>query len=208
MSAFAFDQDDDWDDTPETELLRAQLYALLARLVMMPPKMDLLLSLQNLTGDASNLGNCFTVISLTSRRMSPPLIQQEFQDLFDKDSLHYIKCHQSEYHKCSATPLDQCVKDLHQDLQGMDIIPPSRARFPVDHAGCLLELMAGMISGAFGQYADLDEQEYFFKKYILSWMPEFFKRLETSKRATFYMPVATLAQEFFEIEKQAFEISA
>lgn len=208
MSAFAFDQNDDWDDTPETELLRAQLYALLAHLLVMPPKMELLLTLQNLAGDSSALGKCFTTISLTARRMSPVMIKHEHHQLFHPENSGYVRPHQSEYHTCSATPIDQCLQDLQEDLHKSHIIAPAHTGFRPDHAGLLLELMAGMISGAFGRVIDLDEQQYYFEKYIASWMPLFFQKLETSEIAAFYMPVATLGKEFLEIEKQAFEIGS
>ncbi len=83
-----------------------------------------------------------------------------------------------------------------------------RVKEPEDHIASLCEIMAGMITGAFGEPVDLVRQQAFFARHIGSWAPRFFEDLEAARSAALFMPVGTIGKMFMAIENQAFEMAA
>ena len=79
---------------------------------------------------------------------------------------------------------------------------------PDDHIASLCEIMGGLITGAYGEPADLDKQKAFFDVHIGSWAALFFRDLEATPSAKFYQPVGTVGRLFLEVEGQAFKMAA
>jgi TorA maturation chaperone TorD len=75
---------------------------------------------------------------------------------------------------------------------------------PEDHIAALCEMMAGLITGAFGEPASLDEQRRFFTRHLASWAPRFFEDLQAARAAVLYMPVGRIGRIFIAIEAEAF----
>jgi TorA maturation chaperone TorD len=77
-----------------------------------------------------------------------------------------------------------------------------------DHIAALCQTMAGLISGEFGEPADLSTQQRFFDVPISPWARKFFEELEAADSAAFFMPVGTIGKLFMRIETQAFQMAA
>jgi TorA maturation chaperone TorD len=79
---------------------------------------------------------------------------------------------------------------------------------PEDHIAALAEMMAGLITGAFGAPADLPTQQRFFEDHIAGWAGRFFEDLEKAPSADFYKPVGALGRALVGIETQAYAMAA
>jgi TorA maturation chaperone TorD len=77
---------------------------------------------------------------------------------------------------------------------------------PEDHLGSLCEVMAGMITGAFGDPAPIQTQKEFFNAHIGPWAAHCFSDLEKSESAVLYAPVGSLGSLLIEIERESFRI--
>jgi TorA maturation chaperone TorD len=95
---------------------------------------------------------------------------------------------------------------LRRDMQRLGIARAAHSAEPEDHAASIFAVMHGLITGAFGDPAELPAQKAFFDVHLDPWMPEFFRDLEAAKHANFYRPVGTLGRAFLAIEKEAFSL--
>jgi len=75
---------------------------------------------------------------------------------------------------------------------------------PEDHAGALMDMMAGLIDGAFGTVQPLVIQREFFSKHVGVWTPHFFTDLQKAKSARLFRPIGRIGELFMEIEEAAF----
>jgi TorA maturation chaperone TorD len=67
-------------------------------------------------------------------------------------------------------------------------------------------MMAGMITGAFGQPMPLQVQKEFFNVHIAPWAAHCFSDLEKAENALLYAPVGSLGRLVVEIEQESFRI--
>ena len=93
-------------------------------------------------------------------------------------------------------------------MRRLGIARAEGVREPEDHVAALMEMMSGLIGGAFGETADLATQRDFFAEHLGSWAPRFFEDLENAKAARFYRAVGRLGRRFMAIEIEAFEMAA
>ncbi|MGH6906153.1 MAG: TorD/DmsD family molecular chaperone [Geminicoccaceae bacterium] len=81
------------------------------------------------------------------------------------------------------------------------------AREPEDHIASVLEVMAGLILGSFGDApASLWAQRRFFEAHVWTWTPAFFGDLERVGEGGFYARAGSFGRGFIEVERQAFEM--
>ncbi len=97
---------------------------------------------------------------------------------------------------------------LRVDMDELGIGRVEGVKEPEDHIASLCEMMAGMITGAFGEPVSLDRQRAFFDKHIGCWAPRFFEDLQAAESAAFYMPIGSIGSVFMTVESQAFEMAA
>ena len=83
---------------------------------------------------------------------------------------------------------------------GKDGIPE-----PEDHLGSLCEMMAGMITGGFGQVMPLQSQRIF-QCTLPRGNGHCFNDLEKAESAVLYAPVGSLGRLLMEIEQESFRI--
>ncbi|MFQ5765527.1 MAG: molecular chaperone [Rhodospirillales bacterium] len=100
------------------------------------------------------------------------------------------------------------LADLRGDLNDLGIGASGASKEPEDHVAFLCEVMHGLITGAFGEPADMATQKNFFEKQIAPWVGLFFEDLEGAKSAALYMSVGTIGKLFLVIEAKAFETAA
>lgn len=193
-------------DIAEEDRLRADWYVLLARLLSAAPDDEVLALLRGLKGDETELGRGIDALSNAARATDKVAVQDEYFTLFvgvgQGELLPYASYYLTGF--LNEKPLAR----LRDDMAALGIARAGDVKEPEDHIASLCEMMAGMITGAFGAPVDLAEQQRFFIRHIGCWAPRFFEDLEAARSAALYMPVGTIGRVFMAIESQAFEMAA
>jgi TorA maturation chaperone TorD len=99
------------------------------------------------------------------------------------------------------------LANIRGAMAGFGIARAADRPEPEDHIASLCETMAGLIVGAFGEPASLDDQRQFFAAHIAPWAEKFFADLAAAKSARLYMPVGQIGRIFVEIEQTAFAMA-
>ncbi|MDH3475662.1 MAG: molecular chaperone TorD family protein [Rhodospirillales bacterium] len=199
------------DSKPEVEIaeedeLRATLYALLARLLAKPPDQAFLAVLRSFEGDESEIGAALRTLNAAAAASMPDAIEQEYFDLFIGVGEGELVPYGSYY--LTGFLHEKPLARLRADMARLGIVRADGVPESEDHIAAVCDMMAGLITGAFGRPADLAAQRRFFDEHIGCWAPRFFENLEAASSAAFYMPVGTLGRLFMAVESQAFEMAA
>ena len=190
----------------EEDRLRASWYSLLARLLAATADDEVLAVLRGLGDDDTELGVALRALRATAGATSPGALEQEFFDLFVGVGQAELVPYGSYY--LTGFLHEKPLARLRDDMAKLGIARSEGVPESEDHIAALCDMMAGLITGAFGAPADLATQRRFFDDHIGCWAPRFFENLEAAPSAAFYMPVGTLGRLFMAVESQAFEMAA
>src|SRR5450830_614208 len=184
---------------PEEEA-RANLYGLLARLLLAPPDGALLSGLaESAPWSASDphnpLAMAWDKLSLMSRLLPLDVVTEEFNELFISSGAPRISPHGSIY--LAGFLHEKPLVHLRADLAALGLGRQAGARETEDHLGALCESMRQPI----------EAQQRFFDSHIASWSATCLTQLQRLDGARFYAAVAELAAALFAIERQAFEVA-
>lgn len=193
-------------DIADEDRLRAHWYALLARLLTASPDQGTLDFMRGLRGDETQLGSAVSALAAAARAATPARAEQEYFDLFVGVGQGELLPYGSYY--LTGFLNEKPLADLRADMSELGIARVNQVREPEDHIASLCEIMAGLITGAFGAPVSLAQQQEFFARHIGSWAPRFFEDLEAARSAALYMPVGTIGKIFMAIESQGFEMAA
>lgn len=208
----------------QEDLLRAQIYTLLSHLLIAPPDQDLLAICAALRaedaisqpaegeGATESKGGVAAAINrfaYAAASAAEAELEEDYERLFIGLGRGALVPYGSYYLTgfLNEKPLAQ-LRDAMAELGAAQI--ESRSE-PEDHAGSLLEVMAGLITNRYrpvnGQPVSLAAQQAFFKAHINNWMPHLFKDLEQDEEATaFYQALGALGREFLALEAESFEM--
>ena len=187
----------------ETDLARAQEYTLLSTLLLRSPDPELLQRLQRLHGDDSPLGVAHRVLADSAARIDADSVSREYFALFIGLGRGELLPYASYY--LSGFVHGRPLAKLRQDLQRLGIERADGHSEPEDHAGILLEIMAGLAGGVIPGPAGADQS--FFRDHLSPWIGAFFLDLERAGSAKFYAAVGRLGTTFLDIERQGFELT-
>lgn len=190
----------------EEDELRAQWYALLGAILRAAPDRARLDSLARMAGDESDFGRRAAALGRAAARAEPEALAQEYFDLFIGIGRGELLPYGSYY--LAGFLYEKPLADLRGDMRALGITRAEEVTEPEDHIAALLEMMSGLITGAFGGPADLATQRRFFTSHLGSWAPRFFEDLEQASSAGFYKEVGRIGSAFMAIEAQAFEMAA
>ena len=193
-------------DIAEEDQLRAQWYALLGRFLSAPPDAATREVARALVGDESDLGQGVKALAAAAQGMTVEAVDEEYFDLFIGVGRGELLPYASYY--LTGFLNEKPLAALRRDMAELGIARLEDVKEPEDHIASLCEMMAGMITGAFGAPVALDRQRRFFDKHIGCWAPRFFEDLQAAQSAVFYMPIGTIGSVFMSVESQAFEIAA
>jgi len=186
----------------QEDTLRAQLYVLLARFLAKPPENEAIDAAASMSGDDSDLGQAIGALSKIAAKSNHAQINQEFHDLFigvgRGELLPYASYYLTGF--LHETPLAK----LRDDMGRLNIERRETVSEPEDHVAAIMEMMAGLITGQFGEPASLDEQKAFYDAHLGSWGEHFFADLEAAKASVFYAAIGSVGKTYLEIEKAAF----
>ena len=193
-------------DIVEEDRLRAQWYALLAQFLSAPPDAATLKLARALTGDTTDLGQGVAALAAAAKSVTVVGLEEEYFNLFTGIGQGELLPFGSYY--LTGFLNEKPLAVLRQDMDELGIGRVEEVKEPEDHIASLCEMMAGMITGAFGDPVGLDRQRAFFDKHIGCWAPRFFEDLQAAESAAFYMPVGLIGSVFMTVESQAFEMAA
>ena len=186
--------------------MRADLYNFLGLLLSAPPDTMLLEQTGALSGDATPLGLAIDALATAARGTSPKKVEREYNALFIGLGRGELLPYASYY--LTGFLNEKPLARLRSDMARLRIARATDRFEPEDGAASLLEMMAGMIVGRFGQPAALEAQKDFFAAHVGPWMGHFFDDLSTAKTAKFYTHVGAVGSAFMEIEREAFRLAA
>ena len=155
---------------PEEERQRADLYVLLARLLIRAPDEATLDAVRKLQGGDGPVGEAIDALAAVARAKTAGAIDDEFHDLFIGLDQGEVVPYASHYltGRLYDTPLASLRADMAERGIGWD----ESIKEPEDHIAALCEMMAGLILGVFcDRPASIDEQRSFYEAHLapLGW---------------------------------------
>jgi TorA maturation chaperone TorD len=183
---------------------RASLYSLLGNLLLQVPDQTTLDQLVALESGEGTLSSTIGTLSQIAKSMNPGSVEREFNVLFIGVGRGEVLPYASYY--LTGFLHEKPLADLRAKMRSLGMQRKQGISEPEDHLGALCEMMAGMITGAFGQPMPLQTQKEFFNAHIAPWASHCFSDLEKAENALLYAPVGSLGRLFVEIEQESFRI--
>jgi len=200
---------------PSEEQVRADTYALIARLLLAPPDDALLALLSDVGFDAGEIApvapdaplqRAWSGLSLAARRLPGDAVRDEFSALFISTSVPKINPYGSLY--LAGFLHEQPLAALRSDLAGLGMARRSGVLETEDHLGALCETMRHMIQGGQGApRRSVARQRQFFDVHIASWSEACLEHLREADGAAFYACLADFIAAFFDLERAAFDVA-
>ena len=190
----------------EEDQLRADLYDFLAALLARPADEGLLKQCAALSGDDSDLGQAIGALSRVARAVKPRAVESEFNALFIGLGRGELLPYASFY--LTGFLNEKPLATLRSDMSAQRITRAENVYEPEDNIASLMEMMAGLITGRFGEPASLEAQKTFYNKHIGPWAAHFYSDLEGAKNSVLYAAVGAVGSAFMEIEREAFRMIA
>lgn len=184
--------------------IRADVYVILAALLVGPPSEDHLNVLQKMEWDddiSEKMHEVLLALRRASRDYQPTAVREEHNRLFVGLGCGEVIPYSSWYRERSIQSLP--LVSLRSDLFHLGIVRQADNHDSEDHAGALCEIMALISQRPNSQ--SYETQAGFFERHIASWMTAFFKDIESAKCAGFYKAVGSLGCCFLESEKEYFK---
>jgi TorA maturation chaperone TorD len=193
---------------------RADLYALLARLLLAAPDAGLLDALAHADpilaeGGDPALEQAWEALCLASGVMDPEAVSDEFDALFISIGTPPVNPYGSRY--LSGYMNDGPLAELRTDLARFGIGRLRGVGEFEDHLGALCETMRVLIAGAAAQSGTiarqpLARQQAFFDRHIEPWYGRCVADIAAAEGANYYRLVARLAGAFLAIEAESFMV--
>ena len=184
---------------------RADVYRLLAAMLVSPPKEELLNIIRSIDVDASNddgsLTNAWRNLKQAAQQIQADQLEDEFFNLFIGLGKGELSPYASWY--LTGFLMEKPLADLRAELSRLGFLRQSNVREPEDHVSALCEVMAVIIAEC---VLSFDEEKAFFNKNIAPWMGRFFNDLCEAQSSAFYKPVGILGKQFIDIEQQYFSM--
>ena len=187
---------------PEDEA-RAGIYGLIARLFYAPPDAETLgyILHSNAYEGSGKLAIAWRNMAEACRTAFPVVLENEHTDLFIGTGKAEVTPYLTHYVIKYAT--DNPLVELRQQLIRWGLGRRENANEPEDHIAGICEAMRFAIAV---QHRSLDEQKAFFDRFLYRGAIAFCDAVSASTKGSFYRLVAAFAREFFELEREAFEM--
>lgn len=189
---------------------RADLYALLARLLLGPPDAALLGALASsdpilAQGGEPALEQGWEALTLASSVMDPDAVHAEFDALFVSIGSPPVNPYGSLY--LSGFMNDTPLAELRADLARLGLARARDAGDFEDHLGVLCETMRVLVGGAPGiRRRSLAEQRAFFERHLKPWYGRALADIAAAEGANYYRLVARFGAAFLALEDEAFAV--
>jgi len=184
--------------------MRSNLYAMLGNVLFKSSSADILNDLKALEGDATEMGHAFNSLSKIAALTDEATALDEYNGLFIGMGRGELLPYGSYY--LTGFLNEKPLAKLRNSMRELGIERNEEVKEPEDHIGSLFEMMSGLITGRYGEPADVKTQREFYNAHIEPWASHFFKDLEAAKLSRLYQPVGTIGRLFVEIETSAFSM--
>ncbi|MGH8618361.1 MAG: TorD/DmsD family molecular chaperone [Burkholderiales bacterium] len=188
---------------------RADLYALISALFFSPPNAALLAAIarSDVVGPSSDsaLGSAWRALQEASAGTAPETAAREFEQGFVSAGLARIPLH-ATYYTAKSGDQEPMVQLLHA-LGGLGIAKRAPVAETEDHLSALCDVMRLLVAGdAVRAPQALAVQREFFEQQLAPWYDTLRMAIAAAEDLRFYGAVAALMGEFFDLERQSFEI--
>ena len=202
MGSTAVRHDPKVSDVAEEDILRAGVYRLLSHALSAPPTGQDLKSWSALNASANAFGQAIAAFATNARATDTAASSQQFQDLFIGLGRGEFDPYGSYY--LTGFMQEKPLARLRQDMDRLAIARSGGMSDPEDHIAAVLDMMAGLIDGAFGAPLTPAQQKSFFNAHLGSWAPVFFRDLEATTTSRLYSALGAVGRQFMLIEDRAF----
>ncbi|WP_146586790.1 TorD/DmsD family molecular chaperone [Puniceibacterium confluentis] len=192
------------DVSPE-DRLRADLYNYLGVLLAAPADEMTLAQSAGLTGDDTDLGRAISRLAECASTSRPKDVIREFNALFIGLGRGELLPYASYY--LTGFLNEKPLATLRNDLAARRISRAPNVYEPEDNIATMMEVMAGLIVGRFGDPAPLSDQRVFFNRHVAPWAGHFFADLEKAKNAMLYSAVGSVGRALMDIERESFRLA-
>lgn len=194
---------------PPEEAARGDFYALLARLLLDSPDMNLLANLAAAPGlpaegDAA-LAKAWQDLVDASSVMDADAAAEEFEALFASVGKAAVSVFAGYY--SGAPAADHPRVRIVRDLAALGLAKRDAVTEPDDHFAGLFDVMRVLISGGAGRApATVAEQKTFFTTHLQPSVAKFFEALQRAPQANYYRKVAAFGAAFAALEAESFQL--
>lgn len=163
------------------------------------------LSVLPVAGDSA-LERAWGDLARAAAETPPEAAEKEFFDLFIGVGRGELLPYASFY--ITGFLNERPLADLRGDLAALGIARRAGDHDPEDRMAMLCAVMASYASGALVPGQGALSEGAFFARHLAPWGALFFEDLEKAPAARFYACVGRVGRLFFDIEQQAFALSA
>ena len=189
----------------QAERARADIYRLLAALLVRPPDQALLELLRNLQPEATTgtaMNTAWEGLRTAAATAQVHAVDQEYFNLFIGLGRGELVPYASWY--VHGLLMEKLLASLREELAILGFERRDGVAEPEDHVAAICEVMGMIICES-----ELSlKQAAFFETYLDPWMGRFFIDLQEAETAVFYKTVGLLGQRFMEVERQYFSLPA
>ena len=190
------------------ELARAEVYGLLASLLLHAPSPDLYAQLRVAVTQAPARGGFLEAhwsdLVATARRLPLEAVIDEHAALFLGVGKPEVCLYGSWYRTGFLN--QQPLVELRSDLAALGLARADNVLETEDHIASLCEVMRYLIAGHDAGVSNLARQQRFFDAHLRGWVEPLCDALAAHPRADFYRAVAGFARDFFSVEAQGFDL--
>ena len=191
---------------PPEEAVRADLYALLARLFAAGPDAAILAGIAGPAapfGDSGALARAWAGLQVSAGAVDSDSAMLEHAETFVGTGRAPISIYASHY--LSEQWKEMTVVELRDRLPLLGLARQAGVSQPEDHLAALLEVMCHLVRR--GDDADaMAIQRDFFERYLGSWYQQFCATVLARQSPRFYCAAASVLEAFLAIEAEAFSL--
>jgi TorA maturation chaperone TorD len=184
------------------EAARANLYRLLAGLLLAAPDAPVLARLAALPAGEGPVGEAVSALARAARTADPPTVAREHFRLFVGVGRGEVLPYASWY--LTGFLHDRPLARVRAALAERGIESAEGVPEPEDHLGRLCEVMAGLIAGPFA--ATVAVQRHFFTQHMQAWAGRCFADIGRAAEEDVYRAVAGVGSAFVAVETEAFTL--
>lgn len=194
--------------TPDQNMLRAQHWAALGRLLVTAPDAATLAALAGVNRDETTLGRVWGALADRAATADARAVQDEYFELFVGVGRGELLPYASFY--LTGFLNERPLAELRRDLAILGVERAAGRHDPEDHIATLCEIMAALAAGdcdASGLGCGGAGEAGFFARHIEPWAAQFFADLGRAPSADFYKAVADVGATWIATETRAFALS-
>jgi TorA maturation chaperone TorD len=181
----------------ESQLWRAQTYALVATLLVKAPDQALLENITNIevTEPESPMGQQWLQLITACKQAQTEALQQEFHDLFIGITHGELMPYGSYYR--TGFLMEEPLAELRTDLAKLGLERQQDTKEPEDHIAALCDVMRLILTA---EGTPIVTAELFYNAHLAPWVDAFFTDLVNAKSARFYKALGQFSGVFFSME--------